>query len=106
MGKSLKAYLDKLSQEGSMIMEDTLIVNLDDQPIRFTPDGKISIVDAIKALSKSDRPQSIWEDLKTEHPEILPHCEDYSFPKDGSTEVVDSEGWELVWIFLPYYLGY
>lgn len=87
-------------------MEDTLIVHLDDQPIRFTPGGKISILDAIKAVSKSNRPQSIWEDLKAEHPEILPHCEDYSFPRDGVTEVVDSEGWELVWIFLPYYLGY
>ena len=87
-------------------MEDTLVVHLDNQPIRFTPDGKISIVDAIKAVSKSDRPQSIWEDLKAKYPEILPHCEDYSFPRDGVTEVVDSEGWEIIWIFLPYYLGY
>lgn len=87
-------------------MDQSLTITLDNDSVRFTPDGKISIVDAIKAVSKSDRPQSIWEDLKTKHPEILLHCEDYSFPKGGSTEVVDSEGWELVWIFLPYYLGY
>jgi hypothetical protein len=87
-------------------MEDTLIVNFDNHPIRFTPDGRISIVDAIKAVSKSDHPQSIWEDLKAKHPEILLHCEDYSFGKEGCTEVVDSEGWEIIWIFLPYYLGY
>jgi hypothetical protein len=87
-------------------MEETLIVNLDNEPIRFTPDGKISIVDAIKAVSKSDCPQTIWEDLKAKHPEILPHCEDYSFPKEGLTEVIDSEGLEIIWIFLPYYLGH
>jgi hypothetical protein len=58
-GNSLQAYSEKPYYEGIAIMEGTLIVNFDDQPIRFTPDGKISIVDAIKAVSKSDRPQPI-----------------------------------------------
>lgn len=85
-------------------MEETLIVNLDNEPIRFTPDGKVSIIDAIKAVSKSDRPHPIWEDLKAKHPEILLHCEDHSFPREGLTEVIDSKGLEIIWILLPHYM--
>ena len=60
-------------------MEQTLIVSLDSEPLRFTPDGKVSIVDAIRAVTNSNRPYSIWKNLKAEHPEIFIYCEDYSF---------------------------
>ena len=60
-------------------MEQTIIVTLDSVPLRFTPDGKVSVIDAIRAVSSSNHPYSIWENLKAEHPEILIYCEGYSF---------------------------
>ena len=40
-------------------MEQALIISLDSEPLRFTPDGKVSIVDAIRAVTNSNRPYSI-----------------------------------------------
>jgi hypothetical protein len=62
-----------------VFMEQTIIVTLDSVPLRFTPDGKVSVIDAIRAVSSSNHPYSIWENLKAEHPEILIYCERYSF---------------------------
>jgi hypothetical protein len=75
-------------------MEQPLIVNLDSNPLRF-----------IRALSNSNRPYSIWENLKAEHPEILMHCEDYSFQGEGPVPVIDSKGWERVWMLLLDFLS-
>ena len=56
-----------------------LTVNVDSHHVRFTPDDKVSVVDAVRALSNSDGHWSIWEDSKVEHPEILRYCQHYSF---------------------------
>lgn len=88
------------------LMEQALIVNLDSVALRFTPDGGVSVIDAIRAVSGSNHPSSIWENLKAEHPEILPYCEDYSFQEAGPVPVIDSKGWERVWMVLPDYLSY
>jgi len=86
-------------------MEQALIVNLDSVPLRFTPDGKVSVIDAIRAVSNSKRPSSIWANLRVEHPEILIYCEDYSFQGEGPIPVIDSKGWERVWMLLPDFLS-
>lgn len=86
-------------------MAQPLILNLGSDPLRFTPDGKVSVVDAIRAVSNSDSPYSIWENLKAEHPEILLYCVDYSFQGKGPVPVIDSKGWERVWMLLPDYLS-
>jgi len=80
-------------------------VNLDSVPLRFTPDGKVSVFDAIRAVTNSNRPYSIGESLKAEHPEILIYCEDYSFQGEDPIPVIDSGGWERVWMFLPDFLS-
>ena len=81
-----------------------MTLNLDNNPIRFTPDGKVSVIDAIQAVSNSNRARPIWESLKREHPDILLHCEDYSFQREAPTPVVTSDGWERVFILLPDHL--
>ncbi|MFB0520935.1 MAG: hypothetical protein ACETWD_05840 [Desulfatiglandales bacterium] len=86
-------------------MEQALIVNLDSVVLRFTPDGKVAVVDAIQAVSNSDSSYSIWENLKAEHPEILIYCEDYSFQGESPVPVINSKGWERVWMLLPDYLS-
>lgn len=72
--------------------------------VRFTPDGKMAVIDAIRAVFNSSCPRAIWETMKAEHPEVLTCCEDYCFPIDGFPPVVDSEGWESIPGLLPEYL--
>jgi hypothetical protein len=86
-------------------MDQALILNLENNPIRFTPDGRVSVVDAIRAVSNVRCPGDLWESLKAEHPEILPFCEEYLFLGEGSVSVVTSEGWEKIWALLPDYLS-
>jgi hypothetical protein len=86
-------------------MEKPLMLHLDDKPLRFTPDGKVSVVDAIGATTLSNRAHAIWEGLKEKHPEILPYCEDYSFQENDLISVVNSEGWEIIMMLLPYYVS-
>jgi hypothetical protein len=85
-------------------MAQPFIVNLGSAHLRFTPDGKVSIVDAIRAVSNSKCPTTIWEKLKAAHPEILIYCEEYLFQAGDPVSVIDSTGLEKVWMLLPDYL--
>jgi hypothetical protein len=71
-------------------------MNLDGDRVRFTPDGKVAVVDAIKALSDLDGAERIWESLKTERPEFKDLCQGYNFKSNKMDSVVDSEGWEKI----------
>ena len=85
-------------------MEDQYIVEMDDEQIRFTPDGRVYVLDAIKAVSGSDSERHIWKSMKQDHPDILNHCERHS-PREGDGYlVVDTEGWDKIWMLLPEYL--
>jgi hypothetical protein len=85
-------------------MEEAFTVHLDNKPVNFTPDGKVSVVDAIEATMNSAHARTIWETLKVEHPEILSYCEDYPFQGDDPLPVVDSAGWERIMPLLLCYL--
>jgi hypothetical protein len=71
-------------------------IQLDGNSLRFTPDGKVAVLDAIQALSGSDRAQFIWKEIRTACPYIARRCHDYVFPENVLTEVVDNEGWEKI----------
>ncbi len=86
-------------------MEQNLVVTFDGDPVRFTPDGEVSVLNAIGALTHSERAGVIWEDVKRKHPEIASFCGAYSFQKGLFMPVVDKEGWERLWILLIDYLG-
>jgi hypothetical protein len=81
-------------------MQQPLVVQFDDDPIRFTPEGKVSVLDGIKTLTHSEHPEHLWESLKKEHPEILDHCENYHFQEGQCLPVIDKEGWGMLWILL------
>jgi len=85
-------------------MEKDVIVDLDNVAVRFTSEGKISVIDAIRAVGGSEHPWTVWESLKTKHPDVLDHCEDYSFQMQGSVPVADSEGWDKICTVLLEYL--
>lgn len=86
-------------------MEQNVVVSFDGDPVRFTPDGKVSVLDAIGVLTQSECPGSLWDDVKKKHPEIVSHCGSYSFQEGHSLPVLDSEGWNMLWTLLVEYLG-
>jgi hypothetical protein len=86
-------------------MEQNLVVSFDGDPVRFTPDGKVSVLDAIGALTHSKSPGFLWDAVKKKYPEIGSYCGSYSFQKGHSLPVVDSEGWDMLLSVLVDYLG-
>jgi hypothetical protein len=89
---------------GDVTVEQNLVVHFDGDPVRFTPDGRVSVLDAIGALIHSECPGYLWDDVKKKHPEIMSHCGSYSFRKGQSLPVVDNEGWDKLWMVLMDYL--
>jgi uncharacterized membrane protein len=85
-------------------MQKAVVLNLVEGTVRFTHDGRVSVLDAIRAVSLTDDSHAIWGELKKEHPEILSYCEDESVGQDESVTVVNSKGWEMIWLLLPEYL--
>jgi hypothetical protein len=71
-------------------------MKLEGDRVRFTPDGKIAVVDAIKALSASKGARHIWESLKAERPEFKDLCQNYQFKENKTDSVVDGEGWKKI----------
>jgi hypothetical protein len=71
-------------------------MELDGDCIRFTPDGRVAVVDAIRALSEQDGADRIWESLKQACPEFRNICQGYHFKAGQMDSVVDGHGWEKI----------
>ena len=69
------------------------MMKLDGDRVRFTPDGKVAVVDAIKALIAVEGAERIWQSLKKERPEFKDLCGRYNFQEDKIDSVVDGESW-------------
>lgn len=89
---------------GEWQMEEAILVYMDNDPVAFTQDGRVSVLDAIRMVVNSENAQTVWEKLKKEHPDIVDHCEDFSFREQGTVSVIDKDGWEKIWMLLPEYL--
>ena len=85
-------------------MEEAFVVYMDEDPVTFTEDGRVSVIDAIRMVLDLGNAPDLWERMKTEHPGILDHCEDFPFREQGTVPVIDKEGWEKIWMLLPEYL--
>ena len=75
---------------------ETVNLTLDQDEIRFTPEGKIAVVDAIEALTGAHDGTSVWENMVDGHPELHAWYDTYHFPTSEATPVVGSQGWEKV----------
>jgi hypothetical protein len=84
-------------------MEEAFVVYLDEDPVTFTDDGRVSVLDAIRMVLDSSSAPAVWEKMKKEHPDILHHCQDRAFEEQGTVSVIDKEGWEKIWMILPEY---
>jgi hypothetical protein len=90
---------------GDETLEQDFVVNFAGDPVSFTPDGKVSVLDAIGTLTHSKCAGFLWDDVKKKYPEIVSHCGSYSFQKGHFLSVVDCEGWNMLWTVLVDYLG-
>ena len=77
-------------------MPKKFVLSLKENSVRFTPNGEIAVIDAIKVLSESDTAEKIWQTLKEENPKVLSHCRRFHFSKNNAALVVDSQGWDLI----------
>ena len=82
-------------QTGERI-NDFYKLDLDGDPVRFTPDGKIAIIDAIKALSGRQDAERIWALIKEKHLELNTICERYCFQENQIEVIVGGENWEKI----------
>ena len=73
-----------------------MVIDLATGQVRFTPDGRVSVHDAIQMVTGSKCPAVLWEKLISGRSQGLKHCEEYLFPGEGPIFVVDSEGWEMI----------
>ena len=74
--------------------------------VRFTPDGRVAVVDAIDALSSPVCPTCVWEDLKRRRPALAELCSTYCFNNEEPLCVVDGEAWDIIEeVLLDYTLG-
>jgi hypothetical protein len=64
--------------------------------VRFTPGGKIVVVDAIGALLGEQRPESVWKRLKAKRPSLHGLFEEHDFGGSTRHQVTDSHGWEVI----------
>ena len=80
----------------NLLMKTHTTLRVDDFAVKFTPDGKVSVLDAIETLMASGEAPRIWNLLVQEQPEIANLCEHYNFHKSRPECVVDSEGWEQI----------
>lgn len=85
--------------------EKPIKVKMGEKTVRFTPEGKLFVEDAIKLMSPEGESRSIWERMTNDHPDILDHCEDY-YPsqEEDNLPIIDSEGWDRIISLLPEYL--
>lgn len=71
-------------------------IKLDDKPVRFTPDGKLYIVDAIAALAQIHPAADLWETLKKEKPQVKQYVDYRPGEGDEPRPITDSNGWDHI----------
>ena len=85
-------------------MYDHVSLTIEGDTIRFTPDGRLAVLDAIAALSEDESPACIWEILRRKNPQLEDILENYSFGEGDPVAVADSGGWEVIQGLLLDYL--
>jgi len=85
-------------------MNKGITLSLEGENVRFTEDGKISVIDAIAVLTEDDCPACIWDKLIQGHPQIGAALEKYSFKDGEPVMVADGESWEKIETMLLDYL--
>lgn len=81
-------------------MKSELTVTIDNDPIRFTPEGKVFVLDAIRALSDNIDPETLWRELRDGHPDVVERCEYLDEDDQRPVPVADTDAWEAIQVLL------
>ncbi len=68
-------------------------LKLDEDVVRFSPDGKVVLLDAVKALTGREPSEALLAGMKTKLSDMAARCEERDIPGEGSVTVICSEGW-------------
>ena len=85
-------------------MKSNLKLKLDDDTVRFTPEGRIFLIDVIGMLVDTPSATDFWRDLKARKPEIEAHIEYQRMSGEQMVPTTDSSGWDSVNTLLFDYL--
>jgi hypothetical protein len=81
-------------------VDDYVTIEMEGDVVRFTPHGRIAVIDAIGALCEAESPRAVWEDLKRSRPRIEAFCEEYVFSDGDPVPVADAETWTTIEMML------
>lgn len=87
-------------------MADPVTVVIDQNTIKFTPEGKVDVVDAIASLSGNEKAaaETLWRRIQADHPEASDLFETSRFSGRTKTPVADGPGWLAIQALLIDYL--
>ncbi|MEJ2040969.1 MAG: hypothetical protein P8X55_18885 [Desulfosarcinaceae bacterium] len=77
-------------------MEKQISFSIDGQRIRFTPDGRVAILDAIGALCDMDDSQRIWPKMLSQWPQLSNVFSLYRFDSRHETPVATPDAWDEI----------
>jgi hypothetical protein len=77
-------------------MENSIQLFMEGAPIRFTPTGKVFVIDAIRMMSENEKPEDVWQQWKQDSPEIMSCISEYQTPEGDPEPVADSACWEKI----------
>jgi hypothetical protein len=75
-------------------MNEPIQLIIDEDSVNFTEDGMVSVLDVIHTMLDAEGEACIWEQIKSENPEILSYCEERHVKNDRKEPVMNSEGWD------------
>ena len=94
----------KINRKGYKMEAKPIKIKMGEETVRFTPEGKLFVEDAIRLMSPEGESHGIWERMTNDHPDILDYCEDYPSQEEDNLPIIDSEGWDRIVNLLPEYL--
>ena len=77
-------------------MEHDIQLTIADVPVRFTFEGQVYVVDAIRAVCENRNPGVLWNQITKHSPELLDCISEFKSDNSDTVPVVDSKGWEKV----------
>ncbi len=77
-------------------MKKNVQLFMEGAPIRFTPTGKVFVIDAIRLMSETKKPEEVWKELQRDSPEILACISEHQTPDGAPEPVADSACWEKI----------
>lgn len=77
-------------------MKSQIYFSIDGKRIRFTPDGRVAVLDAIQALCDENDSQIIWPQMLTKWPQLSDVCSTYRFEQQEDMPVATRSGWEEI----------